>query len=264
MNADNILFRCSSLGYLMTEPRDKSAAISETTIKHLVDVFVSAKYGRREEITSKFLDKGNEREQDAITLVSLITKDFFVKNTERLFNEYIQGEPDMYRGEHVRKAEITRDTKCSWSAHTFFRAKMAPVDKQYWWQAQGYMALTGAATAFVDYCLVNGTAHAILEEKRRASYKYGIDCEQDEAYIEECRQIERNHIFDMEAFQRENIGFDFHSNLNEWRWDIPKEERHFAFVIKRDEVKIQQLYQRIRDCRDWMNAHLFKHNTVAV
>ena len=46
MNADNILFRCSSFGYIMTEPRSKSETLSETTKTHLVEKFVSTKYGR--------------------------------------------------------------------------------------------------------------------------------------------------------------------------------------------------------------------------
>jgi len=56
----------------MTEARGKSEILSETAKGHCIDVFVSWKYGRREEIQSKFLDKGNAREEDAITLVSRI------------------------------------------------------------------------------------------------------------------------------------------------------------------------------------------------
>lgn len=266
MNADNLLFRCSSLGYIMIEPnsRSKNKDIADGTVTHLVDLFVSQRYGRREEAHSKQIEKGNAREQDSITLISRIEKTEFKKNSVRLSNEYIQGEPDMFLGEEIMNATQLRDAKTSWSAHTFFLARMEKLSRNYFWQMMGYLALTGAPIGYVDYCLVNGTAEAIQLEKFYASRRYGPDADAHPEYIEECRQIERNHIFDLSAFVKEYQHFDFHSNLAEWKWDIPLQERHFSFEVKRDEEEIQRMYQRVRDCRQWMNAHLFKtHSLVA-
>lgn len=257
--AEEIFFRCSGLGYIMTDARSKSNPLSETCITHLIDVFVSAKYGRKEEARGKMLEKGNEREEDSITLVSAVTKQFFKKNDIRLRNEFIQGEPDLFTGESIRKADKTRDTKTSWSAHTFFRAKNKPLDKNYYWQGQGYMALTGAKQHSVDFCLVNGTAGAIIAEKRKASFRYGIDAENDPGYIEECKQIEVNHIFDFSAFYEENPGFDFHNSFEDLqRHSIPMVERLYTVTFERNEDEIKALYERVATCRDWMNKILFK------
>lgn len=257
MEVNNILFRCSSLGYLMTEPQKKSETISETTKTHLIDVFVSEKYGRKEFIEGKFLDKGNEREEDSITLLSRINKKLYKKNSEKLSNGFVRGECDIFDGDSILNAEETLDTKTSWSAHTFFRAKNKTLDKMYEWQGHGYMWLTSAKKHTVAYCLVNGTAQSIMDEKKRLSWRYGADPDTNPEYIQKCKQIEINHIFDMQSFIAENKWFEFHNDLSDWNFDIPMNDRQFSFIIKRDDLKIQALKERIVVCRDWMNKNIF-------
>lgn len=259
MTANEIKFRCSSLGYIMTEPQKKSELLSETCKTHLIDVFVSAKYGRREELTSKFLDKGNECEEDSVTLLSRVTKHLYKKNSERLTNNWISGEPDLYKGESIRNAEETTDTKTSWSAHTFFRVQKDALNKMYYWQGQGYMALTGAKRHTVSYCLVNGTPQAITDEKKRLAYKMNlIDPTMSPEYLAKAQQIERNHIFDMALFLKHNEWFELDSVLAEWDFDIPKEDRVFSLSFERDDLEIARIYQRVEDCRLWIAANLWK------
>ena len=259
MTANDIKFRCSSLGYIMTEPQKKSELLSETCKTHLIDVFVSAKYGRREEITSKFLDKGNECEEDSVTLLSRVTKHLYKKNSDRLSNNWISGEPDLFKGVSIREAEETTDTKTSWSAHTFFRVQKDALNKNYLWQGMGYMDLTGAKRHTVSYCLVNGTPQAIMDEKKRLAYKMNlIDPTTSEEYLAKAMQIERNHIFDMELFLKHNEWFELDTPLKDWVWDIPKEERVFSLSFDRDELEIARLHQRVEDCRTWIEANLWK------
>jgi len=258
MTASDIKIRCSSLGYIMTETRTKSEILSETCKTHLVDVFVSAKYGRREEAQSKFLDKGNDREEDSITLLSRVSKAVYNKNDQRIENEFIIGEPDIYEGNNIMVADVTLDTKTSWSAHTFFRAKMKELDKMYFYQGQGYMALTGAKLHKVAFCLVNGLATAINDEKRRLQWKSTkIDFETDPVYIEKCKQVEINHIFCLKEFAKENPGFVFHNDLENWNYDIPMQDRLYVFELERDEGVIKSIYERVITCRQWMNENLF-------
>ena len=259
MNSSEILFRSSYAGYLMVEPKKKSESISEATKTHLVDCFVSAMYGRREEITGKFLEKGNEREEDSITLLSRVKKIFFKKNEDNLKNTFISGTPDLFLGESIKKADETLDTKTSWSAHTFFRAQKKELDDMYYWQGQCYMALTGASKHTVAYCLVNGTESAIISEKRRLAWRMNlIDPQASEEYKSKCRQIEINHIFDLKAFMNECPHFEFDNDVNTWAYDIPMNERVFAIEFERNSEDIERLYKRINDCRKWMNKNLFK------
>ncbi len=260
-NANNIKFRSSSMWKLMTEPRSKKEPLSETCITHLVDLFVQYKYGRKEFVTSKYLDKGNEREEQAIGLLSFLTQISYEKNTTRLENKFIQGEPDLYNGESIHNAKRTLDIKSSWSTHTFFRTKNKPVEKEYIYQGLSYCDLTGADVHSVVFCLVNGTAKAIMDEKRMAGYYYGVldpSTTNNEEYKERCRQIEINHIVDLDSFQEEYPYYDFDNDLSQWKYTIPYEERMHQFHFERDNEEIEKMHEKVIKCREFMNKNLFK------
>lgn len=56
---DNIRFRASSWGNLLTEPRSKSeGALSVTCQKELIKIYNREVYGRIKDITTKQMDKG--------------------------------------------------------------------------------------------------------------------------------------------------------------------------------------------------------------
>ena len=106
-------------------------------------------YGIKKNIKSKYLDKGNASENEAIEFIeSYYRLGFIIKNEQHFEDKYKTGTPDIIRPRHIR------DTKCSWDAFSFplFEKKLDP---QYWWQVQGYMDLTKKKLAYVDYVLVN-------------------------------------------------------------------------------------------------------------
>lgn len=237
MNADEIKFRCSSLGHIMTEPRSKSETLSETCKVHLVDVFVRAKYGRQTDISNRFIEKGLMVEEDSITLFSRVNKQYFKKNVERLQNDFISGTPDLFTGKSINEAELVIDIKSSWDIFTFFRAQAKDLNKLYYWQLQGYMALTGAPSATLAYCLVNTPDILIQDELRKLQWKMGvIDPEASEHYKAAAKEIELLSIYD----------------------DIPLIERLFTIDFTRNDDDIERLYKRVADCRNYMNENLFK------
>ena len=126
------------------------------------------------------------------------------------------------------------------------------------------MGLTGAENHTVIHCLLNGLAKDILELKRKAQYSFpdAIDYETDEGYINKCKQIEINHIFDMGAFIKENPYFDHSIELGDWSHDIRKEERIFQKTIERDEVEISKIYGQVTKCREYMNKNLYNINNL--
>lgn len=236
-NADNILFRCSSLGYIMTESRSKAEPISETTKSHLADKYVSAKYGRETDISNKYIRKGLLVEEDAITLYSRVNKEFFKKNELTISNSYIIGTPDIFTGSIIHEAETIIDIKSSWDIFTFFRTTQDKLNKMYYWQLQGYMALTGATSARLVYCLVNTPEPLIYDEKNKLRWKMGvINPETDENFTAACDELERLSKYD----------------------DIPMVERINEIYIERNDADIEMLYERVKQCREWMNANLFK------
>lgn len=252
MTADEIKFRCSSLGHLISIK--ERGGITKEVQTHLVDKYVSAVFGRNDFTDNRYTEKGHAREQDALRLVSVMRRRVYRKNTIRLTNDYITGEPDTFEGEAIEKATRTLDTKCSYSIFTYFRAVYGGLDEMYYWQGQGYMALTGAMEHIVCYCLLNNTADAIDREIHYLKYKNLSDA----AFIEAAQNIERNSIFDLHEFLKENPGYSLISPIELWDFDVPKEMRLHQIPVKRNDEQIEKLYKRVSDCRDWMNKTFFK------
>lgn len=259
-NVNEILFRCSSLGHLMVEPKlkaDKEAGnLSEGAKTHCVDVFASWYYSRREDAYSKYMEKGTAVEEDAITLLSLETKNLYFKNEDNLKNEYISGTPDLF----VKKdgvIEVVEDIKSSWDIFTFLRTKNKELSTNYYWQLMGYMWLTGATKANIRYCLVNSTADLIDAEKRKTAWQMNlIDADASPEYVERCKQIERNMIYDIKLFQNHYPYFSFHSDLNEWVYDIPQSQRLFTFSIERKEEDINLIISKVIKARMFIQTLL--------
>lgn len=237
INANNILFRCSALGQIMTESRTKSEPLSKTTKSYLSDKYVSVKYGRENEISSKYIAKGLQVEEDSITLFSRVKKTFFKKNELTLSNDFICGTPDLFTGSIIHEAQTIIDIKSSWDIFTFFRTTQDDLNKNYYWQLQGYMALTGAKQARLVYCLVKTPDAIIYDEKRKLQWKMCvINPETDANFIEACDKLELLSKYD----------------------DIPLEERVNEIVIERNESDIKRIYARVTECREYMNKTFFK------
>ncbi len=291
MNADEILFRASSTGDLMTDgdgmitekqlvtleeleakPKltDNQKAellrlrkkrdypeLSVTTKKRLLKIYAKEDFHREEEVRSKYMEKGTVVEDDSITLYSLVKKKFFKKNELRLNNRFLTGHPDLFDGpdDDIQNAEEIEDIKSSWSLDTFLANKFInATNKDYYWQGQSYLALVPKAKRFrLIYVLINTPAELITDEKKKLLYQNRYE-EIDPEYIEACKNVERNHIFDMELFRKHFPYFEFHNDV--WAWDIPKEKRYHEIVIERDPLAINALYDRIKLCRQWMKDNL--------
>jgi hypothetical protein len=215
----------------MTDPRSKSETLSETTKTHLIDVYVANRYGRQDDIQNKYIEKGLAVEEDSITLYSRIKGEVYFKNEDHLSNEYIKGTPDLYIGDTITTARHIIDIKSSWDIYTFMRTITKDINKLYYWQLQGYMALTGARSATLAYCLVNTPQQLIDDEKRRLMWKMGVATEETPLFIEACNELQRNMTFD----------------------DIALHERLIEFKIDRDDNDIDRMYARVMACRQWLN-----------
>jgi hypothetical protein len=215
----------------MTEPKlkaDKEAGnLSETTKSYLVDVYVTEKYGREPEIHSKFIEKGLAVEDDSITLYSRYKKAFYKKNESQLFNEYIKGTPDLYEGEAINSADVVIDIKSSWDVFSFFRTKAKDLNSDYFYQLQGYLALTGAHTAKLVYCLVDTPDVMINYEKRRLMYKMGVATDLNEDYLAAAEELDKAMRYP----------------------DIALNERVYEVTIPRDEDVISRIYDKVKKAR---------------
>lgn len=223
---DNYKFHPSSLGKVMTGSRTKDP-FGETAKKHLMQCYVESIYGRTTDVTNKYLEKGVMAEEDSLTLYSRVKKEVFIKNKDVIENDFLIGTPD------IISPPFVIDIKTSWDIFTFHNVIPSALNKEYWWQLQGYMDLTEADHAKLVYCLVDTPLKLIQDEQKKLAWRLGvIDEQEDELYWAGCEEIEKNMTFE----------------------DIPIHERYIEFTIDRDQEAIDSAHEKIELCREFLNA----------
>lgn len=237
MNWNETLIRASSVGYLMTEPvtkADKEAGVlSKTAQKHLLEVYVAEKYGRRKDIQTKQMRKGNEVEDEAIEFLGDFLgkpRGYYLKNTERFTNGFIAGTPDLIDIENGHG--IIYDVKSSYDFWTFMGNILDKVDSLYYWQMQSYMWLTGSTKAYVTFCLLNTPFGIIEQEKKSLLYKMNVISEESPEYVKEALKLEFNMTFE----------------------DVPANERILFFPIERSEDDVLRIQAKVEKAREYLHT----------
>ena len=211
-----------TLGQLI-EKRDARPSISQTTKTYLEQLHKEEVFGKREELRSKYLDKGIQVEEQSISLYTDVAamKFPFIKNTKRRSNAFITGEPD-------NTQEIIRDFKSSWSLSTFPMHDDRLTNIDYFWQLQGYMELFDKEASELIYCLVDTPEELINDELRRTGWKAGFTADIPE---------------ELELEIRNNMTFS----------DIPAHLKVKVFHVERDRLAMRQLEEQVILCRKYMN-----------
>ena len=215
--------RCSALGKVMTSPRSKNEILSQTAKTYVEEQVLLAKYGIVKTFNSRYTDKGNLVEDESIKLASdVLDLGFLYKNDEHFSNDWVTGTPD------VNTANLILDVKSSWDATTFpFFATEIPT-KDYYYQLQGYMWLTGKQKSLLVYCLVNTPLDMVQDEIRRAHWNANL-LEESLDLIDE---VQKRHNFD----------------------HIPDNRRVKVFEVERDEQVINEIKERVELCREYFNT----------
>lgn len=214
--------RCSQIGKIMTNPRKSGEVLSQTAKTYVQDLVLLEKYGIRKEFNSRYTDKGNEVENLSIALVNeVLNYKFIYKNDEHFSNDWVTGTPD------VNTDEVLIDVKSSWDASTFPFFETELPNKDYYYQLQGYMWLTGKIESVLAYCLIDTPLEMVEDEVRRAHWKLHL--------IEENTEL-RNEIESKHKFSH-----------------IPNNRRVKYWFVQRDEQVIEQIKERVELCREYYN-----------
>jgi hypothetical protein len=226
-----VKIHCSSLGVLFTEPKskaDKDAGnLSETAKSHLIKVYAREYWGRERKIETKQMAKGTIQENIGIDLLGEIDGNEYKKNTIMFDNDWLVGTPDII---HVPSLCVI-DLKLSWDAETFLPNIVAPLDKMYYCQLQGYLFLTGMDNGKVGYGLVDATAKQILDEQRKIFYQMDCATEENPEYLLACAEVEKNMTYA----------------------DIPKHERVVYKTANRDDELIEQIPAKVQRAREFLS-----------
>lgn len=212
--------RCSAIGKLMSTPRTKGEVLSETAKTYIQDLFKEKELGIAREFWSRYTDKGIQMEDEAIDFAGQVLGwDFVVKNEQGYENDYITGTPD------VITKYLLADIKCSWDGTTFPLFDTELKNKDYYWQLQGYMWLTGLEQAELVYCLMD-TPHQIVEDEvRRAHWKANLIDED----LDLREAVQSQHTFD----------------------HLPNNLRVKRFIIRKDEEAIEKIKEKVELAREY-------------
>jgi hypothetical protein len=144
----SILFRASALSAIMTDGKgkDELSVGAKTYVTKLAKEFV---YGYDEKVTSKYMDKGIQVEDESIDLYNAVHLTSHAKNIKRKTNEWITGEADIVADDRII------DIKSSWCLTTFYVLADQGRDTGYEWQLRAYMMLWDKPRADIAYCLVS-------------------------------------------------------------------------------------------------------------
>lgn len=196
-----VKFRASGNGKLMTKGRKKDEVLGQTAKTYIEEIFLYNEFGYREQVQTKEMKKGHLCEIPSMDLVQqVLGGEFRTKNEKHYSNEYLTGTPDIV----LEGSEIVEDIKNSWNLRTFFQAD--GTNKDYFWQGQTYMELTGAKFFRLIYTLNPIPEELMVEEERKLYYQYGQD-DSNEDYKAALKQMLHNNdlIYALEPHQRVKV-----------------------------------------------------------
>ena len=159
----------SSLGMIMSPAKSKKDLLSVGAKTHCYDLAKEYVYCYRAEISSKYLKKGNECEDDSIALYNDVYGTSYAKNTVREENDYLTGECD------IKDVNLIIDMKTSWSLVQFPTTKEKAHDKDYEWQGRAYMILYGCDHFRLAFCLVSTPEDLIKYESEDNKILHYVD-----------------------------------------------------------------------------------------
>ena len=178
-------------------------------------------FKRKKEFSNKYTQKGNIVENGAITFVDdVLDLGGVIKNEEWFESEHMSGTPDIITDEMVI------DIKSSWDCFTFPFFDNDLPNKDYYWQGQTYMALTGHDRYQVVYVLMD-TPQFLIE---RESFYWCKD----------------NGVEDLDGHILKQ--FEERMTYN----DIDPEKRVKVFEIQRNEDDINKIISRVEECREYI------------
>ncbi len=207
--------RCSAIGQIMTDGKAKGT-VGKTVDTYLKSWLIEQIYNRRKEFASKYTQKGNIMEDESIDFIgAMLGVDGLIKNEEYFENEFLTGTPD------VLPPNIVIDAKNSWDCFTFPYFDTEVPKKDYYWQLQGYMALTGRSAAKLIYVLSDTPMHLIENECKSYCYHNGASFDDEiQSFIDKMTYS-----------------------------DVMPQDKIRIFDIERSDEDIQRIYDRVALCR---------------
>lgn len=215
----------------LIEERESCDILSKSAKSFLVRRYVVEKYYRDSEATPLQMIKGSRVEIDSLDFLCGIIGTKYKKNKRKYSNEFLHGTPD------VVEKNLVLEIKNSWDIFTFLNNVKQDVNTQYYWQLQGYMAITAREYAELVYCLIS-TPDEIIEEEYQRIVLRNPSIPSDKKFNKKLRD-----------------GLYFNMRFD----DIPKEERILRFTVERNDDDIDRIHKKIGQAREFLQEFQERH-----
>lgn len=195
-------------------------------------------YKRRDQVKSKYIEKGNLSEQDGFTAMSLqLGLGMVYSNTEFKENDFLMGTCDL----DLPKMDAVFDNKSSWSLDTFpmFETKCPKAD--YIAQIQGYMCLWKRSRGAVVYTLND----IDIDQLGQLMKPWNTDDEKQEIAV--------NLIYTRESWAAAKARY-FPAAKDLDFVEIPEADRVKPFWFDYDPGFIAKVEERVHLCRKYIQT----------
>jgi hypothetical protein len=208
------------LGQIMTNDRS-GKGMGKTAESYCETWLKEQLYGKKKEIQSKYMDKGVIMEDNSIDFIAdQLGYGLLLKNETFFENDYMTGTPDVILN------DLVIDVKNSWDCFTFPIFENDIPNKDYWYQLQAYMILTGKEQSKLIYVLSDTPVNLIERE----------------AY-----------------FYAKNNGMEYDKELLEKFTDkmtytnVPENLKLKVFDISKDTEIESKIIERVKQCQEYIN-----------
>jgi hypothetical protein len=212
----------------------KKVILSDGCIEYLMEEYSWRTVGKlciSKEMDIEQWQKGKLAEEDAITLLARVDKVLYIKNEERIYNDFLSGIPDVYAGQSVMGCSRITDIKNCWDYPIFLKKINNGLDSGSKEQVQGYMDITDAPEGEIAFTLVDMPEIMRTDYKRKLFYRGNYVTEESVEFLEKWEKLERSMMFN----------------------DIPIRQRVFKVPVPPFTPSEQQkLYDRVKICREWL------------
>lgn len=217
------------------EKNGSKVVLSKTCIDYLMVEYAWITEGMiptgKESLDLVAIKKGNMVEYDSLVLLTRLDKLPYKQHKDRIYNDYLSGQIDLYHGESVMQAEEIIDLKNSWDYPIYLSKIHAKIDPGHDQQVKGYMGITGARRGTVAHTLVNTPEEIIVDMQWKVAKKMNALTIESPEFITEWIKWDRSMRFD----------------------HMPIHKRiHKIKVEPFSEFERQKLYDKVKICRQWL------------
>lgn len=221
---------------LVKKDNGTQVILSTTCIEYLMEAYAWETQGmipvNKESLDILSIRKGKTEESEARILLTRVDKLSYEVHKERISNEYLSGEIDLYVGEQVYAAENITDIKNSFDYPTFLKKIHTGLETGQREQVAGYGDITGAQELYIANCLVDCPFEVIEEMRWKVAKKMNAVTLESPEFLAEWPKWERSMIFN----------------------HIPIQQRVSKIKVEPfSEFERQKLYDRVKICREWLN-----------